>query len=256
MMTMDQYAQGSADLSWTLTGTTESGQSWSVSRTNMFSSEWGIPDEASFELVSLLNGLYFNQFEPIEFTSLDIQATLDDEIKQYVISDVLVSNDGRDYKDRRRIKADAGSTVYLRVVLTPHGTGEDRTVDLQVRIPRRSKTDGFIELRGGAMSFEEAEICFYDPTACAQQGGKKIESFEDLVASIAERPGNNELVAKLRMGGRGRVKRTTTELLDKVVAGEAVIFVRIPGACCPGGGGRRGGPSGPDGGVEEEAPIE
>ncbi|HWL64891.1 MAG TPA: hypothetical protein VNP73_02860 [Actinomycetota bacterium] len=251
VMTMDQYSEGSADVSWTVTGRTESGQEWSLTRDNMFSSEFAIPDDASFELSSALSTLYYNQFEPIEFTGLDITATADDDRKQYTISKVLVSDTGRNYRDKRRIKVAPGSSVFLRVVLKPHGPGDEQNVDLAVEIPNRARSSGFIEIRGGALSFEEQEICFYDPTACAQVGGKKIESFDDLLASLAEQPKNNELLARLRMGGRGRVKSKASQTLDKVIAGEAVVFVRIPGGCCGGGGrGGRGGAIEPDpGGV-------
>ena len=255
LMTMDQYTEGSADMSWTVTGTTESGGSWSFTRSNMHSSEFGIADESSFEIVNFLSFIEANQFEPVEFTSFDFDVTADDEIKQYTITDVHVSKDGVRYKDKRRVKAQPGSQVFLRVLLSPHGEGDDKVVDLTVEVPARAKTDGYVEIRGGALSGVDAEICFYDPAACVSETGKKIKSFEDLLAFLGSRPKNNELIAKLRMGS-GKVKSEAAETLDQVVFGEALVRVRIPGGCC--GGGKRGGGAGPSmpPPSEEEPPIE
>jgi hypothetical protein len=255
LMTMDQYTEGSAEMSWTVTGTTESGGAWSFTRSNMHSSEFGIADESSFEIVNFLSFIEANQFEPVEFTSFDFDVTADDEIKQYTITDVHVSKDGVQYKDKRRIKAQPGSEVFLRILLSPHGEGDDKVVDLTVQVPARARTDGYVEIRGGALSGVDAEVCFYDPAACVSETGKKIKSFDDLLTFLGSRPKNNELIAKLRMGG-GKVKSEAAETLDQVVFGEALVRVRIPGACCGGrnrGGGSSGGKPGP---VEEEPPVE
>lgn len=255
LMTMDQYTEGSADMSWTVTGKTESGQDWSYTRENMHSSEFAISEEASFEIVNFLTILETNQFEPVEFTSFDFDVTADDEIKQYTITDVHVSKNGNGYVDKRRIKAAPGAKVFLRVILTPHGEGKDRNVDLSVRVPSGARTGGYVEIRGGGLSAIDSEICFFDPTACVQETGKKIKSFEDLLAFLETRPKNNELIAKLRMGF-GKVKSEAAETLDQVVFGEALVRVRIPGACCGGGGGRGRRGSGARPVPEAEPPVE
>ena len=236
LMTMDEYSAGSAELTWSIHGTDADGDAWSFDRSNMYSSEWGIADESTFELSSVLNSLYFNQFEDIEFTSVDVRGSADDEIEQYVLTSVAVSRDGVEFSDKSRVRARPGDTIYLRALLTPY-EGEDRTVDLSVTIPNRARSDGFLELRGGGFAMEEAEICLYDPSQCTDAAGKRIESFDDLLASLASKPKNNELVAKLRMGGRNRVRSSSSALLDQVVKGEAFVFVRVIGAS----GGRGGG---------------
>jgi hypothetical protein len=117
-----------------------------------------------------------------------------------------------------------------------------------VLVPTNAKTDAFIEIRGGGLSGADAEVCFYDPAACVEATGKKVKSFDDLLALLQNRPKNNDLIAKLRMGN-GKVKSEAMETLDQVVFGEAFVQVRIPGACCSSGGSRGGGveptPEGP-----------
>jgi hypothetical protein len=85
--------------------------------------------------------------------------------------------------------------------------------------------------------------------------GKKVKSFDDLLAFLNDRPKNNELIAKLRMGN-GKVKSEATETLDQVVFGDAFVRVRIPGACCGGGGEGRSVGGGKAGPTEEQPPIE
>jgi hypothetical protein len=233
LFTMDQYSEGSANLAWTITGTRASGGTWSVTRDNMYTSDFGIADESAYELAGMLYTLLFNDFEEVGVTSVDVDATADDEVRQYTLADVLVSKDGTTFEDKRRVRAQPGQTIYLRALLSPREGGEDKTVDLTIVLPDKMRNEGLIEIASGYYS-PSGEICLYEPQFCVDEQGNKIESFDDLLMSLQNRPKNNELLAKLRSGRRGRVKASDSELLDQVVVGRARVRVRLPG-------GRRGG---------------
>jgi hypothetical protein len=228
LFAMDQWSEGSADLAWTITGTRSSGGTWSITRDNKYTSDYGIADESAYELSGMLYTLRFNDFEEVSVTSVDVDATADDEVKQYTLTDVLVSKDGTTYEDKRRVRAQPGQTIYLRAVLTPRESTEEQTVDLSLVLPERMRNEGLIEIAGGRYS-SSAEICLYRPQACVDEAGNQIDSLDDLLVALQNRPKNNELLAMLRSGRRGRVKAQDSELLDQVVVGRKRVRVRLPG---------------------------
>ena len=245
LMTMDEYSEGSAALDWAIHGTDADGDAWSLERSNIYSSEWGIADEATFELTNAMNAILFNRFEDVEFTSVNVEGTADDAIEQYTIGSVRVSRDGQQYRDREQVRAQPGDTIYLRLELMPYA-GEPETLDMTVQIPAKMKTDASIDITGGGLTFGEEEICIYDPTQCVGPTGKRIETFEDLLESLRDKPHNNDVVATLRGGLRGRVKARSVSSLDQVVKGQAFVYVRIAGS--------KGGGAVPEGGVVSEGP--
>ena len=232
LVTVDEYSEGSSSASWTITGTTESGETWEFTRQNKYASEYDIAGQTSYELDGILYNLFYNDFEDIGFSSIDFDASIEEEVRRYTLTDVLVSTTGKRFEDRRRVRANPGDTVFLRVVLTPSDGTEDRQVDLTVQVPTWAGDSGLVEIAGGQGG--DSEVCLYDPEECVDSTGNKIESFEDLLAFLEASPTNDELVARLRIGRKFRVKSTDSELLDRVVSGRMRVRVLV------GDGGGRG----------------
>jgi hypothetical protein len=232
LFTLDEYTDGNSQLTWKITGTTESGESWELNRSNMYVSDWDIAGQSAEELSGQLYTLHNNDFEEIEFTAVDVSATADDEVRKYKMSNLLVSKDGARYVDVRRLRVRPGKRLYLRAVLTPYDGSANRRVDLTIRVPEDARTDGVVEV--GGPSYRDQYICLYRPRRCTDRFGNKIESFADLVAALEGRPTNNELLARLRMGRRLRVKAEDSELLDQVVVGLKRLYLNLPGDCCAG----------------------
>ena len=225
LVVMDEFAGGTSDVSFTITGTTDDGTTWDLTRTNMYASEWGIPFDTAYELEVMLYTLFENPFEEVEFTSVDVTATAREDVNLYTIADVQVSRDGTNYQDRRRIRATPGDTIYVRVMVTPYGEEEQVPVDLSVQIPRRARNYSLIEISGP--NVYEDEICFYEPDLC-MTGDGEAETLEDLIAQLEEKPQNNELRATLRTGRRGGVAARDSEVLDWVIQGRARVRVILP----------------------------
>ncbi|HVF53120.1 MAG TPA: SpoIVB peptidase S55 domain-containing protein [Actinomycetota bacterium] len=235
--THDQIGEGTANLTWKIAGTTASGTPWELNRSNLFASEGDISAESLFEFQSQLFQLFQNPYEDIEFSSVDITGTYDDELKQYEITGLQVRVGRGEFGEPRRVRARAGQVITLRVELAAQD-GTEKSVDLRVRIPTNPRGDAFIEVSGGNAQFGGEGECFFEGGECFDPSGAEITTFEELIASLENRPKNNELLAKLFTRGI-RPKSTDSETLDQVVSGFEFVRVRvIDSVCCAGAGSR------------------
>jgi hypothetical protein len=221
--TMDQYSEGSGEVSWTVTGTKSDGTPWELHRSNKVSSEYDIPYETVHEMDHMMWRLVSQNFEEIDFTGVEFeQVTVRDEVRQYAVSKVLVSVNGKPYEKARRIRVRPGARLALRVRLNPYDESlSTRTVELRVRVPRDARRDGVLRVFGG-------------PGHHTGIVGK-ASSFENLLDKMNRDPVNNSLGASLRIGRRAR--DTDRLRLDTVVVGGRSIQVRIKGGTKGGGAG-------------------
>jgi SpoIVB peptidase S55 len=228
--TFDEIGPGSSTVTWTVTGTTEAGQPWELVRTNLYADEFDISFGSVFEFAGQLSSILFNPFEEIEFTGVDLDVTVDDDISLYRIADVLVSTNGVDYVDKRRVRAHPGDTIYLRVLLEDEDAVAQAPVDLTVQIPAKARSDGRVEISAGQNDF------FCDPFGgeCGEDLNK-AETFDEYLAALQNQPTNNELRARLLMGF-GKVKSLDSQLFDRVVQGFKRVTVRLIGGDGGGGG--------------------
>jgi hypothetical protein len=213
-------------LSWTIDGTRESGGTWTLERSNMYADDFDISFGSSFEIADQLFALLNNVFEDVEFSSVDLTATIEDEVKRYTITDVLVSKNGTRFRDVRRLTVRRGQTLFLRVELEPSGSDDLETVDLRVRVPRKSGRFGSIEVLGGERAGDPI-FCLIEGSGCARRIRRDIESFEEMLEFLESQPTNNELLARLRGGRRFSVLDRDSDVLDRVVSGGKSIFLRI-----------------------------
>ena len=220
---MDQFSEGSGEISWTLTGTKADGTPWELHRSNKISSEWGIPYEMVHEMEHMLYRLAFQNFEEVEFTGVDFETvTVRDEVRQYAVSKVLVSVNGKPYEKTRRIRVRPGARLRLRVTLNPYEENlSKRTVELAVRVPRDARRDGVLRIFGG-------------PGHHTGIVGK-ASSFDNLLRKMSSDPVNNRVATSLRIGRRTR--DTDAQRLDTVVVGGKSILIRIKGGRTGGGAG-------------------
>ena len=71
--TRDEIGPGSATGTWTITGTTEDGTPWSLTRSNVFANDYDINYFGISEVEQELYTLFYNRFEDVEFTGLDLR---------------------------------------------------------------------------------------------------------------------------------------------------------------------------------------
>jgi putative cell wall-binding protein len=233
--TLDRWGPGTSTLSWTVAGTRAGGREWSYTRENMFVSGWDIGAEF-YELWELLDTLAGNGFEDVTFASVGIRGTYRQAVRSLRVGSVLVSVDGETFVPPAEVEpARPGGTLGLRVPL--RGRDGVVTVELSLTVPEDAVEPLTVVVSGGqsAAPPEETEpgIIVTDGNGTSGQ----IDSLDDLLARLEERPRNDELVARIIGRGDGEPEPITMVAdaedgslararVDGVVTGEA--FLELP----------------------------
>ncbi len=230
----DQISGGSASLSWTINGVGETTGPFTLTRNNLYASEFDISFESGFEVLGNLFTLFGNDFEEVTFTGVDVDTTVKDDVELYRIHDVLVSLNGGDFLERRRLRARPGDRIGMRVVLLDFEETEERLVDLEVRIPSKTRGEAVIEITGGAAG-GPGEECFFFGENC--ESNEEVDSLAALVTALENAPHNNDLLARLRSGRKSKVTAQDAYVLEQVVTGFKRVRIRMIREGRGGGGG-------------------
>jgi hypothetical protein len=241
LVTMDEYSEGSAEISWTINGTKDDGTPWSLERSNLYTSRYSIADEVPYELLSDIYALYYNDFEEIHFTSIDFDATVREEMRQYRLRKVLTGLNGEELKRGKRLKVRPGDVITIEQTLHPltdngeknPDTTQDQILTQEVIVPDDMKRDGFLTVTGGESDYE-GRICLYRPRRCNPGGEDTIDTFDEYLAALADRPHNNDVITRLY--SRRKIVAEAIQTVDRVVAGRRTIEIDLRGV-----GGRHGG---------------
>jgi hypothetical protein len=220
----DAIGAGSSRLSWTITGTTESGESWELTRSNAYVSDFDISFDSLWDFERHLFTLEQNRFEEIQFTGVDVTAEVEDELRLYQVKNVKVARNGGTFRTVKFLNVRRGDLIRMRVTLEPFDSAPNRVVDLSLRVPGSARGSQTLQVRG-SRAFGGGVFCFFS-SRCTDETGKKIESLDELITALENESRNDELRATI---GRGRrVKARTSTLLDQVVRGGKSIelFVR------------------------------
>jgi len=220
--TFDALGEGTSRVAWTFTGQTESGEPWSLSRSNVYSSSFDISVDSSIEVMNQLSRLLNNRFTEIDFETVDLDATVEEERRGYRIRNVLHKTGGGAFTGGRRIRVQPGSTLALRVKLGTIGGGPEREVNLRLDVPGNFRS-GFLEVKGGGAS-EGFFACFEEFGPCSSNGVGKVKSFDELIDSLEDAPKGSDLTATLTTN-TGK-QRMASASLDGVVSGSRFMSLR------------------------------
>lgn len=236
LVTMDEYSGGSADVTWTIHGKRADGSDWSLERSNLYTSRYSIADEAPYELLSDMYALYYNDFEEIEFTGIDFDATTQEDILQYKLRGVTAAvNDGEATR-ARKLRVKPGDVITLTETLHPltaegeknDDTSQDQTITQTIQVPLDAKrrNDATLQVTGGQSDYT-SRICLYRPKRCDPNGDGKIDSFDEYLAALSGLPHNNDVLSHIYMGNRGKIVATTTDTVDRAVSGRRYFVLRL-----------------------------
>jgi hypothetical protein len=212
----DKIGAGSSTVMFRVKGTRGDGSPWTLTRNNLYTSDFDLSIESSIELLSALDSIAFNPFEKVHFTSVEATASVQEEVDDYELTDVKVCRNGV-CRTKEEISAFPGQTIALQATLTPNDGSEAQLVDLSVTIPPGMRFGAEIEVTGGSGDCFEGE--------CGASGD--VESFNDLLWSLRRQPANNVLTATLRSGLSGKTRDKDNFVADKVVHGSRFIFVNL-----------------------------
>ena len=219
----DELDAGSSALDWTVTGEREDGTPWQLERANMYISDADISGDSVFDFLGDLETLAFNPVEKVTFTGVDVTGTIEDTVKSYELTALLVCRQGI-CVDTDTTFAKRGQTVRVKAVLTPSDGSAVQKVPFTFTVPRHARAGGLIEI-GPART---PRFCFA-PQRCRNA----IVSFDGLLRFLRKQASNNTLRGTFRSGDFGRLSAQDDELLDRVVFGRKSVTVFYPGRCCP-----------------------
>ena len=221
----DRIGGGSSDLSWTITGTRASGASFELTRRNMYYSPFDISFESIFELESNLFFIQENPFETVRIDGVELDSTITQRNLSATITRVLSSSSIQPaLKARRTLLVRRGDTINLRVSLLPAGATVARTLDMNLRVPRRFG-EGILEIRGGGSQADEE--CFFGDCVVFSEGEEEVsgpESFDDLLAAIGGAEHTFDLVANLHLGS---AERKAVAVQPEIILGGKAIQILV-----------------------------
>ena len=234
--TLQKIGEGTSLVTWTVTGKTGAGTSFTLTRANRFASQFDVSFESIFEMLSFLSLIQQQPFVEVHFSKVTITASADELFRQYRIDQVLRKTGTNTYvavNSGTPIRVRAGGSVQLRVRLAPFkNRGPLRTFDFTYRIPAdRAGSTGTFQVAGGASAFSENTFCLFDPGACGGGGG--ATNFSQILQALGHQPRNDQLIATMTIGpargkpGSGPAVTSQVRTATQIVTGTSSIPVIV-----------------------------
>jgi hypothetical protein len=228
--THDEIGRGTAELRWTIEGTRADGSPWRLTRGDLVASRWDIAIEASDAVAMDASMLGDNFVEDAQVKSVSVEGSVDDSVRQYTVTKILVAKGRARFKAvRRSVVVEPGMLLRVRSVLKRFADGSVRNVDFRVRVPRKGQPFGMLQVAGGRFASGGGD--------CEEGCEEMFSDFDALLKSLQKQPRSDELTVRLRTGSRGRIVVERKIRLDGVIFGGRSIMLRPAGGdCCEGGG--------------------
>jgi SpoIVB peptidase S55 len=221
-VTYDRVGAGTSRIVWTVTGERANGDPFSFTRHNRFTSNTDISADSLDELATDLNAIQENRFERVRMLSVHETARVEDAVRHFRVSKLLVYRRGAYVRVRGVLVVRRGRELSLRVVLTSLST-EDKAVDVQLAVPRHARS-GLLSVNGGA-SVADGYACFFADGECGD--GPRARSFDALLTQLRHAPRNDLLETELRRGRTPLIEAHDRQWIDGVVAGSRGVWVVV-----------------------------
>jgi hypothetical protein len=144
--------KGTLNATWTVDGTDEDGDPWTLSGGNMQYNKY----DATSALYKLLNQLYaiaLNRYEDVTFTDVSLQGSITaDQLESNITRIRTSSSVQRNLRTRSVQKVKAGSRLTIAVTLEPVDGSDKQVVKLKTRVEAGRGTYG-VDLRGGTRRY-------------------------------------------------------------------------------------------------------
>lgn len=177
----DGIRAGTSRMDWAITVDRSSGESATINREDMVTSNWDITYETPWGIYSDVERVINNRFEDVQVSRVRSDSSYHERVLSTSISKVEAKQDGRwqTLSRKNRVRASGGSELKLRITVKP-GTDSDATkqrVRSSVRVPRSDQRWGELTVTGGASMWQRP---------------RGVKSFDKLVAWLeAQAPGNS-----------------------------------------------------------------
>lgn len=217
LVAVDEIDEGSSRMSWAISGTTESGNTWELNRWNRYTSRYGLPYDTIEEYHWQMHRIDGNRFEPVEYTGIDADIHVTEEVRKLTIVGTRVSVAGGRFRDAKRVRVRPGQRIRVRVTMEPYDGTVDVVRTLSVRVPRSARRGGELVVSGGTTCFTRC------PTA------RGAASFAGFIAAEERQPHSSDLVAELRLGRGSGADARGKVALGQVIARSKTIAVVVRG---------------------------
>lgn len=222
--TFDEYGDGRATSSWTVSGKRSGGLPFSVRRSNRWASQDDIAGEPAMEMAMAVDALINNEFEEVTIDEIRYHSWISTTFQQLQITGMAVSVNGGPYASPRALRVKPGATLKVRVTLRPYRSSATRTSVVTVKVPRQARGQGALAVTGGldlAEGGDEEDLgCLFDEEACS---GEEADSLDAVLESITSVAHNNDLRVDLMLGSGGpggSTARSATVRQPYTVSGE------------------------------------
>src|SRR5258706_1113134 len=231
--TFQKIGEGTSLVTSTVTGKTSAGQSFTLTRSNRFASQFDVTFESIFEMLRFLSQIQGQPFVDVHFSKVTIKASADAIFRQYHIDKVFRKTGPNTFvvvNSRHPVRVKAGGSVTLRVRVAPfRDRGPVRNFNFTYRIPKnRAGSSGAFIVRGGGRSGFFGLSCLVGE--CGGSGGK---SFSQILKALGSQPRNDQLIATMFIGparGTPGSKPAVTKQVrtaTQVVTGASFIPVKV-----------------------------
>lgn len=196
--------EGTADLVWTISGTTEDGEPFTVANRSMAHSDWDAT-EVIWRLTNALNQLQFNRFEDVTFTEIATHGTISrDELVGRIRQLRVASTSEPSLRARSVLIARPGDRVTVEATLAM-AEGGTTVVTTSFRVPRGVRGVHDLVVRGGRERYRY-----------------RARSFDQLVAQLNGGEHPDDLVLE----GLGRTRLRPQDVIVRGRQGFSIQIVR------------------------------
>lgn len=174
---------GSAALTLKIEGLRENGTKFTMTRSDRFSAARDLPLTIAENIVATLWPAVDQSLENARLTKVTLSGTVSEKINSYHVVGLNVLSNGSYVKAPKVVKAKAGSTVRLQVLMAGYRSTVTKKVALAVPLPAAAKAgwEGFLTVSAGA-SFSEEEF-----------GGDAPGDYLQLLKDLKNAPTNDSL---------------------------------------------------------------
>ena len=183
----DGIGKGSGTLSYTVNGTREDGTPFTVTRSDVYASDYDLTWETVWDFYMTVARLEYNGVEDISITSATTDSSLTRDYQHAAIEDVSIRQGNKwvSLANAHRLALPAGQTAVFKVDLLTKGTGPS-SVELQLPISAKDAgRRGWLQIVGG----NDQRSGF---------GGRNVP-VDTLLQRIESAPHNDDVIADMRL---------------------------------------------------------
>lgn len=190
---LDAIGPGSADVTLRVTGVRPNGQTFTVTRSARYADPYDISSSVAMSVSQVIDTIVNQPFEKVRITSVTLTGTVDPTYRAYQVSAVKVRQNGSYVVPTGPVYAKAGSTLPIRLMLSPLGGGTSRTLDLALPVPA-DFPGGFAQISAGqnfvdtssATSFPQVLAALRSaPDAASAQAGLYVNGLPATAAAAS-----------------------------------------------------------------------